>query len=106
MASGQNEMLKEIFSRKPGNDLSSVERVFDAMGMGSGPYAPAMRMGFGAAVGYVLVEAVKPDFAYTPDGQARPWSLTQDGVDNPEVATPVPWWSVPAATGIICGMFV
>lgn len=102
-----HEMIDGIFREaKGGGALSGPERVFDALGMGSGPYAPALRMATGAAAGGLVAYAIKPDWAFTASGEPRPWSFTQEGADNPAEATSVPWWVMPAAGAFVCGMIV
>ncbi len=100
--------IAEIFERasQKADDLNPAEKIFDAVGLGRGTYAPAGRMIVGGAAGWAVMELVKPDFAYTADGSARPWSFSQGGADNPELATAVPWWVGPAAGAFICGTFI
>jgi len=80
-----------------------VESLYDALGLMSGSSAPAKRALFTGVVFGGAVYALKPKFAFSPNGQVRPWVITSP--DNPN-STPLPWWYFAAAGAILGGVFI
>lgn len=95
--------LEEVL-KSDGNQLNFVEGAFDGLGMGSGPWAPLKRTAFGFAVTGTVLWAIKPDFAFMPDGTPRPSVLVADQGDA-EAAT-IDWVTASAIVGLVCGNFV
>lgn len=93
--------------------FSSAENFFDSMGMMRGNTAAIKRGVFGAAVGYVAMQAVRPSFAYYADGTPRPWSISQTAADldadpsaDGQHGTALPWWTGPAAGAFVCSVLI
>lgn len=61
---------------------AKAEGVMDSLGMMSGPLAMPKRAVFGAIVGYGIMEAVRPSFAYYDNGEPRPFALSQIASDR------------------------
>jgi hypothetical protein len=85
---------------------AAAEGVMDSMGMMRGNLAIAKRALFGAGVGYLAVQAVRPSAMYYDNGEPRPWSFSQtgsnyDGSGTGQHSATVPWWSVPLGTAIV-----
>lgn len=80
-----------------------IEKIYDSIGLMSGDSAPAKRFLFGNLVGSGIVMMIKPSFAYTKNGTARPWALT-----NPQAQTKtaLPWWMPGVAFGFFSGFMV
>ncbi len=98
--------------------LSQAEGFFDAIGLGSGPFAPAGRFafGFGVTAGIQKLAGHRyAPWAYDSNEQARPWkympggnmpSSDDDDNDSSAAATSFPWWAAPTIVGTVCGAFV
>jgi len=84
--------------------IDGAERFFDGMGLMSGDFAVPKRMMIGGLAGAFLVTYFKPAVMFE-SGQPRQWSLLKDNSDASS-ATPTPWWMVPLAGAIICGVLV
>ncbi len=82
--------------------VEKIEGAFSGLGLGDGAFAPVARMGAGFVVGSLVMEAVRPSFAYT-NGARRPWAVT-----NPSEAgrTLFPWWVPGLITGVAFGVFI
>src|SRR5512135_1725325 len=97
MASSQNAIDAILTKASQGDPsttaLNMPEQFFDSIGLMRGPYAPVGRAAFGIVVGCVVMFALRPSWAFTPDGSPNPKAR-------------VPWWTVPVALGAVCGVFV
>jgi len=82
---------------------NAFERFFFSIGLMTGPNAPWYRFGFGAALGAILMWAVRPSFAFTDQGRARPWSIFAP--TDPD-STMIPWWLLPVGLAFFFGVFV
>lgn len=82
--------------------VERVEEAFSGLGLGDGTFAPLARATAGFVVGGFLMEAVRPDFAYT-NGARRPWAITDPGSKD---KTYIPWWSVGAGLAVAWGLFI
>lgn len=97
---GQEEFNKVVDSIKQSSALSGPERFFDSIGLMRAWWTPFGRAAFGAAVGYLLVQAIRPKSMFDPKtGKPRVWYY--HGGD-----TYFPWWVVPAGFAIVCGVFI
>jgi len=70
-----------------------------SLGLGT----PAARFVAGTALGVVLVWALRPQIAFTPDGQAKPLTLL---VPPEQESTPLPWYFLALIPGAIAGTFL
>jgi hypothetical protein len=82
--------------------VERVERAFDGLGLGSGTFAPVARFTAGFVVGGFMMEAVRPEFAYTHGGR-RPWAITDPNEAN---KTYIPWWAPGVGLGMLFGLFI
>lgn len=73
--------------------MGGMESFFDSVGLMRGTYAPAGRAAFGIAAGSLVMFAVRPSFAFNPDGSVK-------------AGARVPWWAIPVALGAVLGVFV
>lgn len=60
-----------------------------------GPMAVPARAAIGAGAGYLVMSAIRPEFAYTPEGQAREDAVFPDLFPGAQPATYTPWWTGP-----------
>lgn len=99
------EMLDEALAPHTGDDLSIIERLFDAIGLMRGPYAPFMRFAVGFGALYIVQDYLRPSLSYD-NGNPRPWVF--DPRQNTSGLTPtyIPWWFYPLGGGALCGLFV
>lgn len=65
-----------------------------------GPMAVPARAAIGAGVGYVVMSAVRPEFAYTSTGEARQDAVFPDLFPGAQPATYTPWWTGPLVGAI------
>jgi len=75
----------------------STEAPFRALRLNT----PLSRSLFGALVASGAILAIRPDVAFTPTGQPRPFELTSPGANS----TLTPWWVFPLGVGVAVGMF-
>jgi len=103
MASGDaiDQVFKQLGNEPTHPIITPIENALNSIGLMQGPLSPALRAGFGFGVGYVLMEAVRPGFAYDGNNK-RPWAYSSN---TPE-ATAVPWWMPPAAIGVFLSVFI
>lgn len=73
--------------------VGGMESFFDSIGLMRGSYAPAGRAVFGIAAGSLIMFALRPSFAFNPDGSVK-------------AGARVPWWALPVALGAVFGVFV
>ncbi len=98
--------------------LSQAEDFFDAIGLGTGPYAPVGRFAFGFAVTAGIQKLAGHKYApwaYDANEQPRPWRYMpggnlqvtdEDGSDASAAATSFPWWAAPVIVGTTCGVLI
>lgn len=84
------------------HDTSSMpanvaENFFDSIGLMRSEYAPVGRAVVGGLVGSAIMWSIRPSFAFDKSGNPIPWG--KDG-------TSVPWFTIPAALAIFCGVFI
>lgn len=93
--------VASILERAANNTASMpanvAEKFFDSLGLMQGEYSPIGRAAVGAALGSAVIWAVRPSFAFDKSGNPLPWG--KDG-------TSVPWFTIPAALAIFCGVFI
>ena len=65
-----------------------------------GPMAVPARAAIGAGVGYLVMQAVRPEFAYSPSGEARQDAVLPDLFPGVQPATYTPWWTGPVLGAI------
>ncbi len=101
--SGQSDIVAAAAAQAaaPSSLTDSFEQTFSALPGGN---RAVVRGAYGFAIGYLIMEAMKPTFAYNPDGSKRPWVFFSK--DEQPGATFIPWWSVPAGLAIGFGMFI
>jgi hypothetical protein len=97
-AAPQRDIMKIIDAQKqmPYKFMEPVENIFDALGMMSGPAAPLLRAGTGFALGALVMQALRPEFAFDPE-TGRPLTRKE---------TSCPWYLPPLALGFVFGTFV
>lgn len=66
-----------------------------------GPMAIPARAAIGAGVGYLIMQAVRPGFAYTPEGQPRQDVNFPDVFPGAQPPTATPWWTGPALGALV-----
>ena len=71
-----------------------------------GPMAVPGRAAIGAAAGYLLMEAIRPEFAYTPEGKPRPDAVFPDLFPGEGKPTFTPRWIGPVAGAVILTTFI
>lgn len=79
--------------------MNAAESFFDSIGLMRGDYAPVGRVAVGFGVGAAVMFAVLPGFAFNADGSAKQWGKGANG-------TSLPWFAIPAAVGLFCGLFI
>lgn len=93
--------IKDILDKASTDPMSTpmnaAEHFFDALGLMRGDFAPVGRAAVGFGIGAAVIWAARPSFAFGPDGSALPWG---------KGGTSLPWYTLPAAFGIFCGLFV
>lgn len=86
----------------------TAEQFFGAIGGNH----PVGRFFIGVGMTILVMEAIKPDFAYYPGGQRRDWSFLSNeesntfSEDGGASLTNVPFWLPPAVIGTIAATFV
>jgi len=81
----------------------AIERAFDGLGMMQGSLAPIKRAAFGAGLGYIIGEAIRPSWSHTSSGAHRPWLyLSGDNASG----TLLPWWTLPVAGAFVCAVLI
>lgn len=74
--------------------FSATEKLESVLPMEGAMAVPA-RAAIGAGVGYIVMEALRPSFAYTEDGQRRPDAYFPDAYSGSGAPTGTPWWTGP-----------
>lgn len=82
---------------------SSIESVYDSLGLMSGDAAEARRFAFGMILGSGIMYVAKPAISYDSKGNPRPWALLQPSSPN---KTALPWWMPGVAFGFFSGFLV
>lgn len=72
----------------------------------SGPLAIPARFVVGAGLGWLVLSAIQPSFAYTPDGGKRPWVAMPDLYEGRGAPTWLPWFVGPLLGGFVLTTFV
>lgn len=81
------------------------EKVENVLPM-EGPLAVPMRAAIGAALGYLLIAAIRPQFAYNPDGSTRPWAVIPELYNGRGAPTHMPFLVGPLAGATLLAGFV
>jgi hypothetical protein len=93
-----------------GGVYGRLEQFYDAIPGGMrGPQAPFVRMAVtgGIAYGVLLATAPMNRLMFYESGEAKPWSLSQEGANvGAANSTPVPAWLAAALIGAAAGTFV
>lgn len=92
-----DEIFERVSKKTDSMPANIAENFFDSIGLMRGDYAPVGRAAVGAAVGSALMWSIRPSFAFDKSGNPIPWG--KDG-------TSVPWFTIPAAMAIFCGVFI
>lgn len=71
-----------------------------------GALAPVFRAAIGAGLGWLLIEAIRPSFAYNPDGSKRPWNVLPEMYESRGTPTAAPWVVGPLAGAVLLAGFV
>lgn len=79
--------------------LNGAEAFFDSMGLMRGAYAPVGRFTFGVVIAGAALYAVRPSMFFHDDGKPRSWGSGKG-------QSAIPYWSIPLAAGIVCGVFI
>lgn len=85
--------------------LNPIEDALDSIGLMEGEAAPLKRAAVGAGIGYLFAVLVKPGFAYTADGKARPFALNASAADQAS-ATYFPVGAIVAIPAFILGVLI
>lgn len=95
--SAVQDILSKAATNPATTPMNAAESFFDAIGLMRGDFAPVGRAVVGFGIGSAVIWAVRPSFAFSSDGHALPWG---------KGGTSLPWYTLPAALGIFCGLFV
>lgn len=76
--------------------VSKLEQVLPM----EGSLAVPARFAIGAGVGYLVMSAIRPEFAYTPEGQPREDAVFPGLFPGAQPATFTPWWTGPLVGGL------
>jgi hypothetical protein len=98
MASAIDEILTSATQNADNNPVTAPEKLFDAIGLMRGKYAPVGRAAVSFAAVSFVIWAVRPGFMFYEDGSPKP-------MGGPE-GTSVPWWMLPAAAALVGGVFI
>lgn len=71
-----------------------------------GPLAIPLRAAIGAGIGWLVIKAIRPEFAYTGDGRARRWAVMPDLYEGSEPVTHLPFFVGPLAGAIVTAGFI
>lgn len=58
-----------------------------------GPMAVPARFAIGAVGGHLIMSAIRPGFAYTPEGQSRQDAVFPELFPGAQPPTYTPWWT-------------
>lgn len=58
------------------------------------------RAAIGGLLGYLVIEALRPEFAYNPNGQRRQDGIFPELFPGAAPPTATPWWIGPVAGGL------
>lgn len=72
----------------------AIEKLENVLPM-DGPLAVPARAAIGAGVGYVVMSAIRPGFAYTEDGKPREDAVFPELFPGEQPSTFTPWWTGP-----------
>lgn len=65
-----------------------------------------LRAAMGAALGWMLIAAVRPSFAYAPNGEARQDAIFPELFPGAAPPTTTPWWVGPVAGATTFVLFI
>lgn len=82
------------------NQLAPVESIMAKVPLGSSPLG---RVVLGSLLGGSVAYAVRPSFAFFPNGTPRPWIVTNRA--DPD-ATIFPYWAFVAIPALVLGVFI
>lgn len=71
-----------------------------------GPLAPLLRAAIGAGLGYLVIAAVRPSFAYNSNGTPRPWAVLPELYEGTGQPTHLPFIVGPLAGVLLFAGFV
>lgn len=71
-----------------------------------GAFAVPIRAAIGAGLGYLLIAAIRPSFAYNIDGSPRPWAVLPELYSAQGVPTHLPFLVGPLAGATLLAGFV
>jgi hypothetical protein len=80
--------------------MSGVHKLESVLPM-EGPMAVPIRAAIGSGLGYLVMEAVRPGFAYTPDGQRRPDAVFPGLYQGSGPPTYAPFWTGPLVGALV-----
>lgn len=83
----------------------AVEKLESVLPM-EGALAVPARAAIGAGVGYLVISAVRPGFAYTPEGQPRQDAVFPQIFPGEQPATYTPWWTGPLMGAVAFTTFI
>lgn len=85
--------------------LGAVDKVESFLPM-EGPLAIPARFAIGAGIGWLVMEAIRPSFAYNGDGTKRPFAPIPELYSARGPHTFLPWLIGPAAGGFLLSTFI
>lgn len=85
------------------NGWQRFESALDGFGLMRGGWAPLKRFAVGATVGFLLGEAIRPQWSHHRNGRHKIWAYAPGS--NGE-GTMIPWWTAPLAGGILMSVFI
>jgi len=71
-----------------------------------GPMAIPARAAIGAGLGFLVISAIRPDFAYDQSGNARPWAVLPELYQGAGQPTFLPFFVGPLLGAILLAGFV
>lgn len=71
-----------------------------------GPFAIPARAVIGAGLGYLVIAAVRPSFAYTPEGTARTWAVMPELYKGGGEPTFLPFFVGPLVGAVLLAGFI
>ena len=84
-------------------DKSIMNPIENLVGNLPGGGYPAVRAGYGAALGAGIVFGIKPALMFNKDGSERPWIVFEPKNKD---STVFPWWAAVALPAVLFGVFI
>ena len=81
------------------------DKIEDILPM-EGPMSIPARAVIGAGLGYLVIAAIRPDFAYDQSGNVRPWAVCPDLYQGAGSPTHLPFFVGPLLGSILLAGFV